>query len=219
MCDTSPRGLLALAGDRLTSGYRNTLERFEYAPGAFKVDYALSEPVPWRAPACRRAITVHIGGTFEEIAAAEEEVVQGRHPERPFVLVAQPTLFDPSRAPQGQHVLWAYCHVPNGSAIDMTARIEAQIERYAPGFRDCILGRRVTGPAGLEAMDANLVGGDISGGAYTVRQILFRPGIGNYSTGAPNLYLCSSSTPPGAAVHGMCGFHAARLAIRQMGKA
>jgi phytoene dehydrogenase-like protein len=217
MCDTSPRGLLALAGDRLTSGYRNTLERFEHAPGAFKVDYALSEPVPWRAPACRRAITVHIGGTLEEIAGAEEEVVQGRHPERPFVLVAQPTLFDLSRAPQGKHVLWAYCHVPNGSNFDMTARIEAQIERHAPGFRDCILARHVTGPSGLEAMDANLVGGDISGGAYTVRQILFRPGIANYSTGAPNLYLCSSSTPPGAAVHGMCGFHAARLALRQTG--
>lgn len=219
MCDTSPRGLLALAGDRLTSGYRNTLERFEHAPGAFKVDYALSEPVPWRAPACRRAITIHIGGTFEEIAAAEEDVVQGRHPERPFVLVAQPTLFDPSRAPQGQHVLWAYCHVPNGSTVDMAARIEAQIERHAPGFRECILARRATGPAGLEAMDANLVGGDISGGAYSVKQVLFRPGFGSYSTGVPNLYLCSSSTPPGAAVHGMCGFHAARLALRQMGRA
>jgi phytoene dehydrogenase-like protein len=219
MCDTSPRGLLALAGDRLSPGYRNTLEGFEHAPGAFKVDYALSEPVPWRASACRRAITIHLGGTFDEIAAAENEVVQGRHPEQPFVLVAQPTLFDNSRAPQGKHVLWAYCHVPNGSNFDMTARIEAQIERFAPGFRDCILARRISGTATLEAMDANLVGGDISGGAFTVRQVLFRPGIRNYSTGAPNLYLCSSSTPPGAAVHGMCGFHAAKLALRQTGKA
>jgi phytoene dehydrogenase-like protein len=215
LCDTAPRALLALAGDRLTAGYRHTVEAFEPAPGAFKVDYALSRPVPWRAPACSRAITVHLGGTFEEIAACEDAVARGRHPERPFVLVAQPTLFDPTRAPQGKHVLWAYCHVPNGSTVDMTDRIEAQIERYAPGFRDCILARRVFAPAGLEAMDANLVGGDISGGAFTFRQILFRPGLRSYSTGTPGLYLCSASTPPGGAVHGMCGFHAARLALRQ----
>jgi phytoene dehydrogenase-like protein len=219
LCDTSPRALVALAGNRLTPGYRATLEQFQHAPGAFKVDYALSEPVPWRASGCRRAITVHIGGTFEEIASAEEEVCQGRHPEHPFVLAAQPTVCDPSRAPRGKHVLWVYCHVPNGSTVDMTARIEAQIERYAPGFRDCILARRVFPPAALEAMDTNLVGGDISGGAFTFRQILFRPGIRNYSTGTPNLYLCSSSTPPGAAVHGMCGFHAAKLALRQTGTA
>jgi phytoene dehydrogenase-like protein len=219
MCDTSPRALLALARDRLTAGYRNTLERFEHAPGAFKIDYALSEPVPWRSAACSRAVTVHIGGTFEEIAAAENEVCQGRHPTQPFVLIAQPTVVDPSRAPRDKHVLWAYCHVPNGSNFDMTARIEAQIERFAPGFRDCILARRISGPAALEAMDANLIGGDISGGAFTVRQILFRPGIRNYATGTPNLYLCSSSTPPGAAVHGMCGFHAANLALRQTGRA
>lgn len=217
LSDTSPRTLLALAEDRLSPGYRASLERFQYAPGAFKVDYALSEPVPWRASDCRRAITVHIGGTFEEIAGSEEEVCQGRAPEHPFVLAAQPTLFDGSRAPQDKHVLWAYCHVPNDSTADMTARIEAQIERFAPGFRDCILYRRVSPPAALEAMDANLVGGDISGGAFTVRQILFRPGFRSYSTGTPNLYLCSSSTPPGAAVHGMCGFHAAKLALRQTG--
>lgn len=218
LCDTAPRGLLALAGDRLTRSYRRTLERFQHAPGAFKMDFALSEPVPWRAPGCRRAITVHLGGTFEEIVAAEDEVAKGRRPERPFVLTVQPTLFDTSRAPRGKHVLWAYCHVPNGSTVDMTARIEAQIERYAPGFRDCVLARSVSSPEKLEAMDANLVGGDVSGGAFTVRQFLFRPGIRSYSTGTPNLYLCSASTPPGGAVHGMCGFHAANLALRQVNR-
>ena len=215
LCDTTPRGLLLLTGDRLKTGYRRTLERFQRAPGAFKMDFALSEPVPWRAAACRRAITVHLGGRFEEIAAAEEEMAHGRTPERPFVLAAQPTLFDPSRAPQGKHILWAYCHVPNGSTVDMAASIEKQIERFAPGFRDCILARRISLPAALEAMDANLEGGDIGGGAYTVRQFLFRPGLRNYSTGTRNLYLCSASTPPGAAVHGMCGYHAARLALRR----
>jgi phytoene dehydrogenase-like protein len=215
LCDTSPRQLLSLAGDRLSPRYRGTLQRFQYAPGAFKIDYALSEPVPWRAAACRRAITVHLGGTFEEISAAEDAVARGHTPEHPFVLVAQPTLFDPTRAPQGKHVLWAYCHVPNGSTIDMTARIESQIARFAPGFPDCILARRVSPPSTLEAMDANLIGGDISGGAFTVRQLLFRPSVSNYATGTPNLYLCSASTPPGGGVHGMCGFHAARLAIRR----
>ena len=218
LCDTTPRALLALASDRLTPGYRRTLERFQHAPGAFKVDFALSEPVPWRAVACRRAITIHLGGTFEEIAAAEDAVAHGRHPEQPFVLVAQPTLLDPSRAPKGKHVLWAYCHVPNGSAVDMTARIEAQIERYAPGFRDCILARRVSSPAALEAMDANLVGGDISGGALSVRQLIFRPSLRSYSTGTRDLYLCSASTPPGGAVHGMCGFHAANVALKRMNR-
>jgi phytoene dehydrogenase-like protein len=216
MCDTSAEGLLALAGDRLNDPYRRTLGNFQHAPAAFKVDFALSEPVPWRAPACRRAITVHLGGTFEEISQGEAEVTRGRHPEKPFVLAAQPSLFDSSRAPQGKHVLWAYCHVPNGSAFDMTERIEAQIERYAPGFRDCVLARNVSSPAALEAADANLVGGDISGGALTMRQIVFRPGLRNYSTGTPNLYLCSASTPPGGAVHGMCGFHAAQLALRRL---
>jgi phytoene dehydrogenase-like protein len=214
LCDTAPSALLAMAGDRLAPVYRQTIQSFEHASGAFKVDYALSQPVPWRAAACRRAITVHLGGTFEEIAAGEDAVARGLHPDRPFVLAAQPTLFDPSRAPVGQHVLWAYCHVPNGSTVDMTERIEAQIERFAPGFRDCILARREFSPAGLEAMDANLVGGDISGGAFTVRQVLLRPSLRGYSTGTPNLYLCSASTPPGGGVHGMCGFHAARFALR-----
>ncbi len=216
--DTSPRALLNIAGEQIGPRLRRTFSAFQPAPGAFKIDYALSDPVPWRAPECRRAITVHIGGSFEEVAEAEEAVVRGRPAERPFVLAAQPTLFDSSRAPAGKHVLWAYCHVPNGSTVDMTARIEAQIERFAPGFRDCILARHVSSPATLESMDANLVGGDISGGAYTVRQFFFRPGISNYSTGTPDLYLCSSSTPPGGGVHGMCGYHAARLALRRLGK-
>ena len=216
--DTAPRQLLAIAGERLAPGYRRKLERFQHGPGAFKIDYALSEPVPWRAPECRRAITVHLGGTFEEIAAAEDAVAHGREAERPFVLAAQPTLFDPTRAPEGKHVLWAYCHVPNGSTFDMTERIEAQIERFAPGFRDCVLARRVSPPAALEAMDANLFGGDISGGAMTMRQMIFRPTLRGYSTGAPNLYLCSASTPPGGGVHGMCGYHAARMALRQFKK-
>jgi phytoene dehydrogenase-like protein len=216
--DTAPRQLVEIAGDRLSPKYRSALERFQLAPGAFKIDYALSQPVPWRAADCRRAITIHVGGSLEEIAEAENAVANGREAERPFVLVAQPTLYDPSRAPEGKHVLWAYCHVPNGSTFDMTERIEAQIERFAPGFRDCVLARHVSSPAALEAMDANLVGGDISGGAMTMRQMFFRPTASEYATGAPKLYLCSASTPPGGGVHGMCGYHAARLALRQMKK-
>lgn len=213
--DTSTKQLLAIAGDRLAAGYRRELARFQPGPGAFKVDYALSSPAPWRAQECRRAITVHLGGSFEEIAAAEAEVAQGRCAARPFVLAAQPTLFDASRAPEGKHVLWAYCHVPNGSTFDMTERIEAQIERFAPGFRDCVLARHVSTPAMLETMDANLVGGDISGGAMTLRQMFFRPTLHGYAAGAPNVYLCSASTPPGGGVHGMCGYHAAQLALRR----
>ena len=216
--DTAPRPLLAIAGSRLAPGYRRALERYKQGPGAFKVDFALSEPVPWRARECNRAITVHLGGSFEEIAASEDAVAHGRCAERPFVLTAQPTLYDPSRAPKGKHVLWAYCHVPNGSIVDMTERIEAQIERFAPGFRDCVQARHVAPPAALQAMDANLLGGDIAGGAMTMRQMIFRPALRNYSTGAHNLYLCSASTPPGGGVHGMCGYHAARLALRQHGK-
>jgi phytoene dehydrogenase-like protein len=216
LCDVSPAGLIALAGDKLSAGYRRSLERFERAPGAFKVDFALSEPVPWHAAECRRAITVHVGGTLEEIAAAEDAVAQGRIAERPFVLVAQPSLFDSSRAPAGKHVLWTYCHVPNGSGVDMVERIEAQIERFAPGFRDCVLARHVSAPATLERMDANLVGGDIIGGAISLRQMLFRPTVRGYATGTRGLYLCSASTPPGGGVHGMCGYHAAKLALARM---
>ncbi len=215
LCDLTPKQMISIAGGYLSPGYRRTLQRFKYGPGVFKLDYALSGPVPWRAAACRRAITVHLGGTFAEIARSEYEVAQGRTPERPFVLLAQPTLYDRSRAPEGRHVLWAYCHVPNGSTIDMTPRIEAQIERFAPGFQDCILSRHVLTPARLEQMDANLVGGDINAGAFSLRQIIFRPGIRSYATGNPNLYLCSASTPPGGGVHGMCGYHAAKMALRQ----
>jgi phytoene dehydrogenase-like protein len=213
--DTSPCQLIAIAGDSIPLRRRRALHEFQPGPGAYKVDFALSEPVPWAAPECKRAISIHLGGTFEEIASSEDAVARGRHAERPFVLAAQPSLFDPTRAPQGQHVLWAYCHVPNGSTVDMTARIEAQIERFAPGFRDCILAKKVLSPAVLESMNENLVGGDISGGAMTMGQFLFRPTIHNYSTGNPNLYLCSSSTPPGGGVHGMCGFNAATLALRR----
>lgn len=213
--DTAPRQLLAIAGERLKPDYRQSLERFQQGPGAFKIDYALSQPVPWRASDCYRAITIHLGGTFEEIADSEYAVAHGQCAERPFVLAAQPTLFDPSRAPERKHVLWAYCHVPNGSTFDMTERIEAQIERFAPGFRDCILARNISSPAKLESMDANLVGGDISGGALTMHQMLFRPTLSGYATSAPNLYLCSASTPPGGGVHGMCGYHAAQLALKR----
>ena len=216
LCDTTPGALLELGGERLAPSYRRTLQRFEPGPGAFKIDYALSEPVPWKAPECARAISIHLGGTFEEIAASEDAVANGWCAEKPFVLIAQPTLYDTSRGPAGKHVLWAYCHVPNGSNFDMTARIEEQIERFAPGFRDCVLARRAFPPVLLEQMDSNLMGGDIGGGAFTVRQFLFRPGIHNYSTGTPHLYLCSASTPPGGGVHGMCGYNAAKRALSDL---
>jgi len=217
LCDLTPRQLLAIAGGRVRSSYRKSLQRFRYGPAAFKIDYALSAPIPWRAQECRRAVTVHVCGSMEEVALSEYAACNGEIPERPFVLVAQPTLFDPSRAPEGKHIAWAYCHVPNGCTIDMSSRIEAQLERFAPGFRDCVLARRVSAPADLEAMNANLVGGDISGGDLSLRQFFFRPTPGNYSTGTPGLYLCSSSTPPGGGVHGMCGYHAARIALRDAG--
>lgn len=215
--DTTPHNMLQIAGDRLTPHYRKAFDRFRYGPGAFKIDYALSQPVPWRAQECRRAITVHLGGTLEEIAASEHAVAHDTCAERPFVLVAQPSLFDPTRAPEGKHVLWAYCHVPNGSSFDMTERIDAKIERFAPGFRDCVLARHVSTPAALERMDANLFGGDIGGGAMTLRQTVFRPTLSSYATGTKNLFLCSASTPPGGGVHGMCGYHAAKLALRKFG--
>ncbi len=218
LCDLTPQALARMAGSRVPAGFRRAANRFRHAPGAFKIDYALSEPVPWRAPECRRAITVHLGGTLEEIAASEQAVAEGRCAERPFVLAAQPTLFDPARAPHGKHILWAYCHVPNSSTFDMTERIESQIERFAPGFRDCVLGRHIAPPVELESMDANLVGGDVMGGALTISQLLFRPSLRAYSTGSPNIYLCSASTPPGGGVHGMCGYNAAKLALRRLNK-
>jgi phytoene dehydrogenase-like protein len=216
LCDVTPRQLLRIGSNRLSPAYSRQLERYRYGPGVFKVDYALSAPIPWKARQCLRAATVHVGGTMEEIAASEEAMRHGHHAERPFVLLAQPTLFDPTRAPQDRHVAWAYCHVPNGSTFDMLPRLEAQIERFAPGFRDCVLARRVFAPAALEGMDANLVGGDIGGGAVDLRQFLFRPTRRHYRTSARDLYLCSASTPPGGGVHGMCGYNAAKLAVSRL---
>jgi phytoene dehydrogenase-like protein len=214
--DVSPRQLLAIAGDEIPVLPRRRLRRFRYGPGVFKVDYALSEPVPWTNPDARRAGTVHLGGTIEEIAAGEAEVAAGRHPQRPFVLVGQQSLADPSRAPEGQHTLWTYCHVPPGSDVDMTDVIDGQIERFAPGFRDVVLARRSHGNAWYEGHNPNLIGGDIAGGANDGLQLLLRPGatLHPYRTGNPRLYLCSASTPPGGGVHGMCGMHAAHDALR-----
>jgi len=216
LCDLTPRQFLAIASEKLSENYRLQLRKYRYGPGAFKVDYALTAPIPWKAPECARAATVHLGGSFEEIAASEKTVRNGEHPEHPFVLLVQPTLFDDSRAPAGKHTAWAYCHVPNSSTVDMLSRLEDQIERFAPGFRDTVLARHVLSPAGLEAMDANLVGGDIGGGVIDLRQMLFRPTPKLYATSARGLYLCSSSTPPGGGVHGMCGFHAATTALARL---
>jgi phytoene dehydrogenase-like protein len=214
--DVTPTQLLRIAGDRISTEYRRQLEKYRYGPGAFKVDYALSQPIPWKAKECERAATIHLGGSFAEIAASEKAMATGQHAQQPFIILAQPSLFDPTRAPSGKHTVWAYCHVPNGSTFDMLPRMEAQIERFAPGFRDCVLARKVFSPADLESMDANLVGGHIGGGAMNLRQLLFRPTRRQYATSAKDLYLCSSSTPPGAGVHGMCGYHAARLAISRL---
>ena len=215
LCDVGPPALARLAGGRLPERYARRLQRFRYGPGAFKVDYALDGPIPWIAPECARAGTVHLGGTLAEIAASERAPWRGEHAERPFVLLAQHTLFDPSRAPDGKHTVWAYCHVPNGSAVDMTDRIEAQIERFATGFRERVLARHVMGPAELEAGNPNLVGGDLNAGAADLRGLLARPVATPvpYRTPVPGLYLCSASTPPGGGVHGMCGYLAARSAL------
>ena len=216
LCDVTPRQLVHIAGERLSPAYRRKLERYRYGPGVFKVDYALSGPIPWKAAECARSVTVHLGGTLEEVARSEDAMRHGHHAERPFVLLAQPTLFDPSRAPEGKHIAWAYCHVPHGSDFDMLPRLEAQIERFAPGFRDCILDRRVFSPAALEAMDANLIGGDIGGGLVNLPQFIFRPTMSHYATSNRNIYLCSSSTPPGGGVHGMCGYNAAKVALKRL---
>jgi phytoene dehydrogenase-like protein len=216
LCNLTPRQLLEVGAKRLSDGYNGQLRNFRYGAAAFKVDYALSAPIPWKAADCLRAATVHLGGRFDEIAASEKAVRSGQHAEHPFVLLAQPSLFDSSRAPTGKHTAWAYCHVPNGSNINMLERVENQIERFAPGFRDCVLARRVFSPADLESMDANLIGGDIGGGAMNIRQLLFRPTWRHYATSAPNIYLCSASTPPGGGVHGMCGYHAAKMALSKL---
>jgi phytoene dehydrogenase-like protein len=217
LCDITPRQLLKLAGHRLPKSYARKLEAYRYGPGVFKMDFALDGPIPWTAAACRRAGTVHVGGAFEEIAVSERASWEGRTSGHPFVLVAQPSLFDPTRAPAGKHTVWAYCHVPNGSTTDMSARIESQIERMAPGFRARILARHIMAPAALEEHNANLVGGDISGGAQDLRQMFLRPTRHLYRTPVKGLYLCSSSTPPGGGVHGMCGYHAARTALKELG--
>lgn len=217
LLDVNPRQVVAMAGDRLPRRYRDRLLGFRHGPGVYKVDWVLDGPVPWADPDVARAATVHVGGSMEEIAAAEDDVWRGRHPERPFVLVAQPSAFDAARAPGGEHVLWGYCHVPAGSTLDQTAAIEAQIERFAPGFRDRIVGRHVMGPAAMEAHDANYVGGDITGGVGDLRQLVARPTLGLHPWVTPlrGVYLCSSSTPPGGGVHGMCGWHAAREVLRR----
>lgn len=216
--DVTPRQLVAICGERLEPAYGARLSRFRYGAGAFKLDYALDGPVPWRAAECLRAGSVHVGGTMEEIAAAEAEVAAGGHPERPFVLCTQPSLFDPSRAPAGHQTFWAYCHVPNGSTVDMTQRVENQIERFAPGFRDRVLARHVMPPAAIEAHNRNYIGGDITGGSHGGLQIVGRPFLSTHPYTVPlkgmPAFLCSSSTPPGAGVHGMCGWWAAQAALR-----
>jgi phytoene dehydrogenase-like protein len=216
LCDVTPRQLLRLAGDRLPEPYRQRLRRFRYGPGVCKVDWALDGPIPWTAAVCARAATVHVGGTLAQIAASERDAWEGRTAQRPFVLVTQPSLFDTTRAPEGRHTAWAYCHVPHGSAVDMTARIEAQIERFAPGFGTRILARHTLTAPDLEHYNANYIGGDINGGVQDLWQLVTRPTIQPvpYATPVHGLYLCSSSTPPGGGVHGMCGYFAARWAMR-----
>jgi phytoene dehydrogenase-like protein len=215
LCDLSPRPLLRIAGHRFPPWYRRKLEQYRYGLGVFKVDWALDGPIPWRAASCALAGTVHIGGTMEEIADAERDAWSGRAPEQPFVLLAQPSLFDTTRALAGCHTAWAYCHVPHGSTVDMLPRIEQQIERFAPGFRARVLARSVRQPADIERHNANLVGGDIGAGVSDLAQLFARPTRHTYRTPVKGLYICSAATPPGVGVHGMCGYHAALLALRE----
>ena len=214
--DTAPEALVRIAGGRLPASARRLLDRHRPGPGVFKVDWALTGPIPWTDPACHESGTVHLGGTMEEIAAAEAKVAAGGHPEQPFVILAQQSLFDPGRAPARCHTAWAYCHVPNGSTVDQTEVIERQVERFAPGFRDAIAARQVMGPADLEARNPNLTGGDIAGGRFAAGHLLFGPVLrpDPYRVPGTDFYICSASAPPGAGVHGMCGFHAARSALR-----
>jgi phytoene dehydrogenase-like protein len=218
LADLTPREFVRIAGRRLPASYRRRLARYRYGPGVFKLDWALDGPIPWRAPACARAATVHLGGTFDEVATAEAVVAGGGLPERPFVLLAQPTLFDPSRAPAGFHTAWAYCHVPNGADVDLTDAIERQVERFAPGFSARIRARHVMRPRDFETYNANYVGGDINGGLQDFGQLFTRPVVRAvpYATPVPGLYLCSAATPPGGGVHGMGGFWAARAALRRL---
>jgi phytoene dehydrogenase-like protein len=216
LLDVTPRQVLELSGNRLGGLYAAQLRRYRYGPAAFKLDLVLDGPIPWRDARLSSAGTIHLGGTFEEVAASERAVAQGRVHDRPFVLVSEPTRHDPTRAPEGRHVAWAYCHVPNGWPGDATERILRQIERFAPGFRDRIIGQHVTRPADLEAYNANYVGGDINGGLQNWAQFFTRPAVrwDPYSTPNPRIFICSSSTPPGGGVHGLCGMHAARSALR-----
>ena len=218
LADVAPRELVRIARGRLPDRYARELERFRYGPSAFKLDWALDGPIPWRAAECSRALTIHLGGTLAEIASSERRPWNGQPPERPFVLLVQPSLADPSRAPVGKHTAWAYCHVPHGWPGDATEAIEAQVERFAPGFRDRILARNALPPAALERHNRNLVGGSIDGGAMTLAQTVFRPArrLDPYRTGVDGLYLCSASTPPGGGVHGMGGFYAATAALRDL---
>jgi phytoene dehydrogenase-like protein len=213
----TPRQVLDVAGDQLRSGYRGQLERFRYGPGTFKVDWAMSGPVPWTSDACHHAGTVHLAGTLDEVLESERYPFRGAAPKRPFVLFSQPSVFDPSRAPDGMHTAWAYCHLPNGSTVDMTERIERQVERFAPGFGDLVIAKHVLTPGDLEQSNANLVGGDVNGGAGSLAQLIFRPTLrlNPYSTPIPGVFICSASTPPGGGVHGMCGFNAAAAALRE----
>jgi phytoene dehydrogenase-like protein len=213
LLDVTPRQFLSLGGEDIPSSFRRQLQRYRYGPGVFKVDWALSQPIPWRAPECLRAGTVHLGGTFDEIAASERQPAVGKVSDRPFVLLSQPTLFDPSRAPAGKHVAWAYCHVPNAWSGSALQAIESQVERFAPGFRDCILARAVFNTEAMQKWNGNLVGGDINGGSFAGLQFFLRPTWRQYGTPLPGVYLCSSSTPPGGAVHGMCGYWAAQRAL------
>jgi phytoene dehydrogenase-like protein len=215
--DVTPRQLLRIAGDRLPQRYRRSLARYRYGPGACKLDWALEGPIPWRAEGCERAATVHLGGELDEISESERAIARGEHPARPFVLLAQQTPFDPSRAPEGAHTAWAYCHVPSGSSFDMSERIESQVERFAPGFRDRIVGRSMMRATDMERYNPNYVGGDINGGLQDLRQLFARPVARPvpYATPAAGVYICSSATPPGGGVHGMCGYNAARAALRR----
>jgi phytoene dehydrogenase-like protein len=219
LLDVTPRQLLGLAGGGLPARYAKAMGRFRYGPGIFKLDWALRGPVPWQAQACRATPTLHIGGSFEEIAHSEAEVAAGRHTERPFCIAVQPCVLDPTRAPQGHHLFYAYCHVPAGSTVDMSERIEAQIERFAPGFRELVLARSSVTALDTERHNPNYVGGDINSGAATLRQTVFRPTVSlhPYRTPLPGVYLCSSSTPPGGGVHGMCGVGAAKAALAELG--
>jgi phytoene dehydrogenase-like protein len=213
LADLTPPQLLRIAGKGLTPKFHKKLEKYRFGPAAYKVDWALSQPIPWRSQDCAQAATLHLGGTAEEISTAESQVWNGSVAKKPFVLLSQPSLFDASRAPAGSHTAWAYCHVPNGFELDVTGLIEAQVERFAPGFRDCILGRSVLNPNQLEKHNSNLVGGDIAGGVMDFGQLFFRPTNRFYATSDKRLFLCSASTPPGPGVHGMCGYYAAKAAL------